>query len=830
MPSQLTAVFFVPTKREWLWINDKQEQWDGTLVDGATATEKNLKIPKTDHKDTSLTKSFFGFGYSLARSTEKQIALNYFDSDGIQQQVRHAIKCVKKGEGNFQIHLSTRNLPPLWKSKSDGGFVANGEDLLPPDEIENPNYDNRETSNGIYWPKKTVLWFGKCETTGEFWHGVLNDENIGAYGDGIKVIFDSMCDSRGVRKDDRTNAVDDEILNYKGPVEGEKVRVFDGVDLETKMSTGVLEQIQNGETNILLYGPPGTGKTYALQELRNYLKSDLQQEAVTIDVSNPDAPLQLSQQFFTPSEMNMPGDIRVWWTTFHQGVTYEDFVVGLRPKTDAVGITLEPRAGILLEAMHHAMGDVIEEENGKSQPNTSVIIIDELNRGNVEAILGDFITAMDKDYRAQLEQEVLDYNSKMTIPMIFNNINGTQEAHPLGNDSTKSQPILFASNGTQQEIPLFDGGYIVPQTVIIIGTMNSVDRSIKPLDNALQRRFVEVRCDPDYDAIRGKAAKFGSHLLKIANECITEEFPDDGEDKTIGHSLMMKTKTKDLNSAEECYEEWRKHVIPVLIKRFRGKHGQLRTHLQKKLSLFKHKNLKNKLPNDASFEFKSLMRKIKLKNANHRLCQFVIGMHEEDEGKDTVANLIENNVLEDTLFKKDAEEQVLIIQDQAVKFVVEGDDGSTETTIEEDDWDDWKSVYTEKSLRELMEPESEDEEDDDDDVEEMPNDITRSRVVSDIALLKKTKTDINRMGLRIANNGIGQLDEYLNEETKQAVTNADLLPDKKAAIKNYQNDRYQFWHDREGVEMNDEDTDDAKRKVALRLAEDYLNALPAQEE
>ena len=826
MPSQLTAVFFVPTKHEWLWINDKQEVWGGTLTDGYTASERNLKIPKTGHKDTSLTKSFFGFGYAQARSTEKQIALNYFDSDGIQQQVDHSIKCFKKKLGDFQIHLSNANLPPLWESKSNGGFVANEDDLLPVGELETPDYVDREIANGFYWPKKTVLWFGKCEATGGFWHGVLNDENIEAYDDEIKVIYNSMCDSRGVRRWDRTTAVvGDQILEYRGPAPGEKVRVFDGAKLETKMSTGVLEQIKNGETNILLYGPPGTGKTYALQELRNYLSLELQPEAVTIDVSRPDAPLQLSQQFFTPSEMNMPGDIRVWWTTFHQGVTYEDFVVGLRPQTDGVGITLEPRAGILLEAMHHAMGEGDLGDGRAPSPNTSVIIIDELNRGNVEAILGDFITAMDKDYRAQFEEGVLDYNSKMTIPMIFNNINGTEENHPLGNESMKSQPIIFASNGTQQEIPLFDGGYIVPQTVIIIGTMNSVDRSIKPLDNALQRRFVQVRCDPDYEVIRGDAANFGSHLLKIANECIKEEFPDDGEDKTIGHSLMMKTKSKDLNSVEECYEEWRKHVIPVLIKRFRGKHGQLRNHLQKKLPLFTHNDLKNKLPNDASFEFKRLIKKIKNKNANHRLCQFVLEMHEtEKKSKEVIKELIDNNVLEDTLFKKDEEEQVLIIQDGAVTFVVEGDGGTkTETPIEENDWDDWKSVYTEKSLRELMESESEDDEEEGG-VEVMTDDgPTRFRVDGDIVLLGVTKTKINqsdeskRLGWR----------RCLDERTKQLFDEAVRTPGKKAILKDYQKDRGSFWLNRLDQVVEDGDLSDAERRLALQAAEEYLATLPA---
>lgn len=837
MPSQLNVVFFVPTKREWLWINGKSEVFGEEDFQDFADTEKNLKLPKSAIKDEKVTDSFFGFSYENSRAIEKEIILKYIDENGEVCATTHLIKVNRKGEGDFQVQFSNRNLPPLWKSKSQGGLVpgVEADDLLNLEEIDNPNYDDPEVANGPKWPKKCVLWFGKCEQTGDYWHGVLNDENIGAYAEDIKEIFDMMCDSRGARRNNRTGATEagKAILTYRGAVEGRKVVCkCGGVRLSTKMSAGVLDKIKNGETNILLYGPPGTGKTFALQEFRSYLSSNLEMSVITIDETNTDAPLQVAQKMFEPAELNMPGEIKVWWTTFHQGVTYEDFVVGLRPRPEAGGITLEPRAGILLEAMEHARGETAGD--GKSTPNTSVIIIDELNRGNVEAILGDFITAMDKDYRAPYKDEKLDFTSPMSIPMIFNNINGTTEPHGLGNEAKKSQEVRFASTGETKPIPLFSGGYKVPQTVIIVGTMNSVDRSIKPLDNALERRFVKVRCDPDYNVIRGTAARFGQELLRASNEAITQEFPDDGMDKTIGHSLMMKRKT-GLNTVEECYEEWRKHVVPVLMKRFKGRHQQLKERLSKILPLLYPVASKTDLPDQEQFEFKKVLRTVKgIEGSQNKLRDFVCEMLPKKK-EDILANLIENGVFEDSLFEKDEVKKEFSITDEyLVKWHQSSDEDETEPTdVPEEEWDDWKSAYTEKSLREVVESKQQ--------VESEDGEIEDNEEGGGDGGDDQQPLQLNEDEIAEANNDIYLIDaradppdgfdskksvrdgfkEYLNDEEKQRYdgTNAqgqkDVLRGARAA-------RTEKWIERMG-EPFEGDTKYARNKVKRLFQSNGVN-------
>ena len=70
-----------------------------------------------------------------------------------------------------------------------------------------------------------------------------------------------------------------------------------------------------------------------------------------------------------------------------------------------------------------------------------------------------------------------------------------------------------------------------------------------------------------------------------------------------------------------------------------------------------------------------------------------------------MANLIENGVFEDSLFKNDEETKEFSITDEyLVKWHQSSDEDETEPTdVPEEEWDDWKSAYTEKSLREVVE-------------------------------------------------------------------------------------------------------------------------------
>lgn len=119
---------------------------------------------------------------------------------------------------------------------------------------------------------------------------------------------------------------------------------------------------------------------------------------------------------------------------FHQSMTYEDFVRGYRPTRDG----FELRAGPFLEFLHKARQDL---------ESPYVMIIDEINRGNLSRILGELMLLIESDKRSEDWALTLTYSG-------------------------------------EQEKPVW-----VPPNLHLIGTMNTADRSLALVDYALRRRF-----------------------------------------------------------------------------------------------------------------------------------------------------------------------------------------------------------------------------------------------------------------------------------------------------------------------------------------------------
>lgn len=164
-----------------------------------------------------------------------------------------------------------------------------------------------------------------------------------------------------------------------------------------------------------------------------------------------------------------------------------------------------------------------------------VLIIDEINRGNVSSIFGELITLIETDKRAGKPEEL-----EVVLPY--------------------------------SKLP-----FKVPHNVYIIGTMNTADRSIESLDTALRRRFSfkEMPPKPQLILIQGKSSEVNGevdkinlkHLLETINKRI-EKLID--KDHKIGHSYFLKV--NDKSSLVSCFEN---EVIPLLEEYFFGDFGKI---------------------------------------------------------------------------------------------------------------------------------------------------------------------------------------------------------------------------------------------------------------
>ena len=275
-------------------------------------------------------------------------------------------------------------------------------------------------------------------------------------------------------------------------------------DFKDKSMENYIELLKTNK-NIILTGAPGTGKTYSSSEIAVKL----------IDENAPSDRAELMKRY-----KELVNKEQIFFTTFHQSMDYEEFVEGIKPKTINGNITYELEDGIFKKACKSA-------ENNKV-----VLIIDEINRGNISKIFGELITLLEVDKRKGKENEI--------------------------------EVIL----------PYSKEKFSVPDNLYIIGTMNTADRSIGYIDYALRRRFAFISIKADklaienyYDNInknsdcKDKAINLFDKIKNLIDKNINEEF--EADDIMIGHSYFMAQNFEELQNKLE-YE-----IKPLLLEYFK---------------------------------------------------------------------------------------------------------------------------------------------------------------------------------------------------------------------------------------------------------------------
>jgi len=221
----------------------------------------------------------------------------------------------------------------------------------------------------------------------------------------------------------------------------------------------------------------------------------------------------------------------VMWTTFHQSYAYEDFVEGLRPipAEDASGdVSYEITPGVFRRICARATAD---------RENKYVLVIDEINRGNIAKILGELITLLEDDKRRG------------------------------------------KANALSIVLPYSGDSFSVPENLYVIGTMNTADRSIALLDVALRRRFAFQELMPNPTLLDGstidsvEASVPLGDLLRSLNQSIRRSLDRDHQ---IGHSYFLEV----LGTAEEERADaldfvWNNRVMPLLEEYFYGQRDRL---------------------------------------------------------------------------------------------------------------------------------------------------------------------------------------------------------------------------------------------------------------
>ena len=344
----------------------------------------------------------------------------------------------------------------------------------------------------------------------------------------------------------------DEKLKHTIPVEwiSKEVKEFEGINYLRSLTPikdeTILNIILNGNSkvtpiqeiddlneeskNFILYGPPGTGKTY------NVINKAL-------EIIDPEGYSEIDKVNNREEVLNRYKELvekgQISFCTFHQSYGYEEFIEGL--KSDGSG-NFVTEDGILKTIAYNAayeglkneykeneisysdkkakVNNYINKEKAFKEAKKFVLIIDEINRGNISKIFGELITLLEEDKR------------------------------------------IGTSNQIVVNLPYTKEKFSIPNNLYIIGTMNTSDKSIAQIDIALRRRFIFEEMMPNYDILDEIDGIEIDKLLSIINERI--EFLVD-RDHLIGHAYFVNAK-----SCADVSTIITNKVIPLLQEYFYG--------------------------------------------------------------------------------------------------------------------------------------------------------------------------------------------------------------------------------------------------------------------
>ncbi|MFV0235414.1 AAA family ATPase [Empedobacter falsenii] len=376
------------------------------------------------------------------------------------------------------------------------------------------------------------------------------------------------------------------------------------------------ENIMKQPLNQILYGPPGTGKTY------NTINK-------AIEIANPkfntneELDEKAERKAINEEYKRLVNEGQIVFTTFHQSMTYEDFIEGikpLKPEADDEFVKYDIRNGILKTVCEKATHIEVSEDNFETafqkliseieKSPTKNLILETLvhskeftvyknSKGNLK-----FHANTEKAYEGVIRKDVIEhylktgealdwpsytkavaqylvekfnYNKVLkaveqkNYVLIIDEINRGNVSQIFGELITLIEEDKRLSNDEAIEVtlPYSKEKFGVPSNLYIIGTMNTADRSVEALDTALRRRFVFEEIPPKYNLDGLQQELFGfkaADILETINLRI-EKLLD--RDHQIGHAYFInKNETTIIDS-------FYKNIIPLLQEYFFGDYGKI---------------------------------------------------------------------------------------------------------------------------------------------------------------------------------------------------------------------------------------------------------------